>query len=77
MARLRDTDPDEEALDVFRRNLDVDKDGVLSASDLIKAAKGVGVALSPEMAADMLKEADLDGTGAISTDSFLRLMRSN
>lgn len=71
--RLRDTDivtEVEAAFDAF----DKDGDGQVNAEDLHTRAAELGDKISMEDVREMVREADLDGDGKISKDSFKRLM---
>uniref|UniRef100_A0A7S1GAP5 Calmodulin n=1 Tax=Bicosoecida sp. CB-2014 TaxID=1486930 RepID=A0A7S1GAP5_9STRA len=71
--RLKDTDivgEVEASFDAF----DVDGDGKVSAEDLRAYAEKLGEKLPMDDVREMVGEADLDGDGMISKDSFKRLM---
>ncbi|MET9487174.1 EF-hand domain-containing protein [Nocardia sp. NPDC006630] len=61
-----DDDDSSTAFDLF----DTDGDGRISATDLVNAIQGLGLALSADDAAAFVAAADTDGDGLISQDEF-------
>ncbi|XP_071723115.1 calmodulin-like [Rutidosis leptorrhynchoides] len=59
-----------EAFKVFDR----DQDGYISATELRHVMMNLGERLTDEEAAQMIREADLDGDGLVSYEEFARIM---
>ena len=76
MARkMKETDTEEELMEAFRV-FDRDCNGFISAAELRHVMANLGEKLSEEEIDEMIKEADLDGDGAINYEEFVRMMLS-
>lgn len=71
--RLRDTDIVTEVEEAFE-HFDKDKNSKLSAEDLAATIAELGDKIPMDDVREMIREADLDGDGEVSQDSFKRLM---
>ncbi|KAJ3062769.1 hypothetical protein HDU98_001379 [Podochytrium sp. JEL0797] len=58
--------------------MDFDKNGFITAADLINVVKGLGggESLREDEALDMIRDADLDGDGVINFHDFCKLIQS-
>ncbi|KAK4485155.1 hypothetical protein RD792_007768 [Penstemon davidsonii] len=64
----------EELLMAFRI-IDQDKNGKVSAADIQRIAKELGINFTEIEIQDMVDEADRDRDGEVSADEFMRMMR--
>lgn len=76
MARkMKDTDSEEDMLEAFRV-FDRDGQGFISPAELRHVMTNLGEKLSDEEVDEMVREADVDGSGQINYEDFLKMMMS-
>ena len=74
MARkMKDTDTEEELIEAFKV-FDRDGNGFISAAELRHVMTNLGEKLTDEEVDEMIREADVDGDGAINYQEFVRMM---
>merc|ERR1719246_119671 len=74
MARkMKDTDTEEELVEAFKV-FDRDGNGLISAAELRHVMTNLGEKLTDEEVDEMIREADVDGDGAINYQEFVRMM---
>merc|ERR1711877_21940 len=74
MARkMKDTDSEEEIREAFRV-FDKDGNGFISAAELRHVMTNLGEKLTDEEVDEMIREADIDGDGQITSEAFVKVM---
>ncbi|KAJ8470826.1 hypothetical protein OPV22_025169 [Ensete ventricosum] len=69
----KETDSEEELKEAFRV-FDKDQNGFISATELRNVMISLGEKLTDEEAAQMIREADLDGDGQVNFEEFVKMM---
>ncbi|GKT35579.1 centrin-1 [Aduncisulcus paluster] len=72
--KMADRDSNEEIMKAFRL-LDSDDTGYITFDNLKRVAKELGEGITDDELREMIDEADRSGTGQISQEDFLRIMR--
>jgi len=72
--KMKDTDSEEEILEVETafKVFDKDGNGFISAAELIHIMTNLGEKLSDEEVDEMIREVDIDGDGQISYEEFVK-----
>mmetsp|Transcript_55553 Transcript_55553/g.162359 ORF Transcript_55553/g.162359 Transcript_55553/m.162359 type:complete len:277 (+) Transcript_55553:113-943(+) len=77
MARKsKDTDTEEELIEAFKA-FDRDGSGFISAAEMRHVMTNLGEKISDEEMDEMMREADVDGDGAINYEDFIKMMMSD
>ena len=71
--KMTATAVEEEIKEAFRV-FDMDRNGLISASELRHVMTNLGERLTDKQVDDMIKEADIDGDGHINYEEFLAMM---
>lgn len=71
--KMKETEMEKEILEIFEA-LDRDGNGVLSGLEIQSIMELVGVSLSDDQVADLIKQADLDEDGSLNFNEFFRMM---
>jgi centrin-1 len=72
--KMRERDSKEEAFRAFRL-FDDDESGSVTLKDLKRVAEGLNESMTDEELQEMIDEADREGTGEVSLDDFMRIMK--
>jgi centrin-1 len=73
-AKMSEKDSREEILKAFRL-FDDDETGAITFKNLRRVARELGESLTDEELQEMINEADRSGTGQVSEEDFLRIMK--
>ncbi|KAL6142821.1 hypothetical protein ACLB2K_061097 [Fragaria x ananassa] len=71
--KMKENDADEELKEAFKV-FDKDQDGYISPNELRNVMINLGERLTDEEAAQMIREADLDGDGLVNYEEFVTMM---
>jgi len=73
-AKIGERDSREELTRAFRE-IDQDKNGMISAADIQRMARELGESFSAEEIYEMIDEADRNGDGEVDPDEFFKMMK--
>lgn len=73
LRKMNETEMEQEILEIFE-SLDRDGNGVLSGQEIQSVMDLVGVNLTDDQVAELIKQADLDEDGCLNFSEFFRMM---